>query len=264
MRASFGNESGVRCSDIVSMLKGIKGFALDVVTLRLSSTGMYVQGMDNSHACLFEYKIALGDIETYTFVAGKDAPVVAVSAVALDKALQCYHSGQHLSLDTSGLDPTQLRLSITGGPFAETIIMVPLHCVEGEELMDIPVVDYDVDVTLSSRKLAVVVEQMGLFGTRVALRCSEDDMVWTCSGEAGCISVKLDQSDPSLEYAVVEGIDIKQTYSVRFLKLVLGLHSLRDEVYVGVSENVPLTIKYNLVDSGMSCANFYIAPCLTD
>lgn len=264
MRASFGNETGVRCGDVVSMLKGTKGFALDVVTFRLSDTGLHAQGMDASHACLFEYRIASCDVEEYTFVAGKDAPVISVSAAALDKALQCYHTGQYLTLDISGMDPTHLRLSITGGLFAETTVMVPLHCVEGEELMQIPVVDYDVDATLSSRKLAAVVEQIGLFGTRALLQCSEDDMVWTSNGDAGSVSVKLNQSDPSFEYAVVEGIDIKQTYSVRFLKLVLSLHSLRDEVYVGVSENVPLTVKYSLVDAGTSCANFYIAPCFAD
>ena len=220
----FTNSGGVTASDLVSMLKGVKGFSLDVVTMRVSASGLYMQGMDQSHVCLFEYKIGSSDVSDFEWEAKSDASCLSVSAVALDKVLHCYRQDQTITIEAKGASPIEISFTYNGSACPETKIALPLHSVEGDDLLTVPTVEFDVDVTMPAVKVSMLVDQLSLFSDRLNISCNEDGMVWRASGDSGTVSISMDEEDALLEYAVVEGANVKQTYSVRFLKMPCSLH----------------------------------------
>lgn len=244
------------------MLKGVKGFSLDVFTMRLSSCGLYMQGMDQSHVCLFEYKIGSSDVSKFDWDDKKDASCLSVSAVALDKVLHCYRQDQSISIETKGASPIEISFTYNGSSCPETKISIPLHSVEGDDLLTVPTVEFDVDVSIPAVKMSMLVDQLALFSDRLNVCCSEEGMVWKASGDSGTVSISMDEEDALLEYAVVEGANVKQTYNVRFLKMACSLHGLRKEVALGISNEHPFSMRYILTESGY--AAFYVAPCIDD
>ena len=184
MIVGFTNASAVRSADIVAMLKGVKGFSLDVVTMRVSDKGLYMQGMDQSHVCLFEYSINSRDVARFEYSEKRDAACLSVSAGAIDKVFHCYRDEQSITLASSGRDPTVLTVTLEGGSYPQVNIGVPLHNVEGDDLLTVPTVEFDVDVTVTSPMLSRTVDQLALFSDRVEVDCREDGMVWKASGDS--------------------------------------------------------------------------------
>lgn len=261
---SSSHESGVTAQDMVCILKGLKGFSLDLIVFRMSDTGIYVQGMDNSHICLFELQLNKGDFEDFKFSTKKDSSVIAVTSAALEKVLACYQSGQKLDISTKGTSPTDLSFTFSGGGNGnlDKSISIPVHHADGETLLTIPSVEYDVDITISAKSLSTVMEQLSLFGDRTTIKCNSESISFKCSGGHGTIDISLDDDTiDDMEYAIVEELELSQLYNMRFMRLLTSYVTLRKSVYVGLKDDSPLSVRYGLSDK-KSYLQFYLAPCI--
>ena len=266
MIASLSSSEGssVSAQDFVHVLKGIRGFSLDLVVFRVSDTGIYLQGMDGSHICLFELQFNKKDLSQFEYSEKKDLAVIAVTPTALDKALACFQSGQDLTIDTKGKSPTSIGFTFAGGGKGclDKSISIPIHHADGETLLTIPEVEYDIDLNTGSKCLSNITEQLALFGDRTTIHCNNEVMKFSCSGDHGSINITLDdEKDDDMEYAIVEDLELKQLYNMRFMKLITGFSGIRKHVYMGLKDDSPLSIRYTLSDEG-SHLQFYLAPCI--
>jgi proliferating cell nuclear antigen PCNA len=256
-----GNDDSDKASMFCNIIHNLKQFSLDVVVIMLDGKRLYMQGLDSSHVSLFEIDLKKGWFETYNWTK-KDECSIAINPSLLDKALSTKQPGQNVVLEHKN-GSSNLLLKLNGGPSSniDKEFTLPLSAAEGYELMSVPVQEYDVDLTIASKRLASVIDQLMLFGNNVSVNCTGEQVIFKSEGESGDsgeMSARIDTEDEVIGYEIIEGLDLTQSFSLRFLKIMMGFHSLSKDAVLGWGDDKPMTVKYDLGDE--SRVQFFMAP----
>jgi proliferating cell nuclear antigen PCNA len=137
---------------------------------------------------------------------------------------------------------------------------MPLSEYEYEE-MNIPVVDYDAEFSLSSKQISDMFSQLNNFGNDIIVNCSETSISLTTNGITGEMRVDIPIDDLS-SYSIVEGEDITLTYSLAYINKMCITNKLSSDVEFSLSNDCPMKISYDLGDD--SSMIFFIAPKMND
>ncbi|GAG21016.1 unnamed protein product, partial [marine sediment metagenome] len=76
----------------------------------------------------------------------------------------------------------------------------------------------------------------------------------------GSMSATIDGDDDVVAYAIVEGFELEQSYSLRFLKMMAAFSGLSEDAYLGWGADKPMTLRYELGND--SRVQFFMAPRL--
>ena len=129
------------------------------------------------------------------------------------------------------------------------------------ELLGIPDYDYSVDLILPAKVCVSLSQELSMFNDNVRIICSQDNVELIASGNTGKMKVNMDIDDV-IEYAIEEGVQLDITYSIQYFQLMCQFHKLADKVTLGFSENLPMTMMYELDET--SSMKFYLAPVMDD
>ena len=129
------------------------------------------------------------------------------------------------------------------------------------QLLDIPEYDYSVDLILPAKVCVSLSQELSMFNDNVRIICSQDNVELIASGNTGKMKVNMDIDDV-IEYAIEEGVQLDITYSIQYFQLMCQFHKLADKVTLGFSENLPMTMMYELDET--SSMKFYLAPVMDD
>jgi proliferating cell nuclear antigen len=145
------------------------------------------------------------------------------------------------------------------GDFKKSFKM-PLADYDYEE-MHIPSVDYDAEFSLSSKQISEMFSQLSNFGSDIIIKCSEEDISLTTNGVTGEMRVDIPIDDLT-SYSIVEGAEIKLTYSLAYMNKMCITNKLSTDIDFSLSNDRPMKIEYSLgEDSSMV---FFIAPKVED
>ena len=125
------------------------------------------------------------------------------------------------------------------------------------DLMDIPVVDYDAEFSIASKKIYEITSQMSSFGDDINIKCTDEGIDLISNGVMGEMLVNIPIDDLS-EYSINEGDDIDLNYSLVYIHKMCITNKLSNEIQFCISKEFPMKLKYDLGDS--SSIEFYIAP----
>ena len=98
---------------------------------------------------------------------------------------------------------------------------------------------------------------MLMFNNEVLFAFGEDKIKLNASGNDGSMRTEI-KFDDVQEYAIAEGTELTQTYSLKYINMMCNFHKLNTELCMGFSESMPMYVKYNLDDD--SYVSFYLAP----
>ena len=98
---------------------------------------------------------------------------------------------------------------------------------------------------------------MLMFNNEVLFSFGEDKIKLNASGNDGSMRTEI-KFDDVQEYAIAEGTELTQTYSLKYINMMCSFHKLNSELCMGFSESMPMHVKYNLDDD--SYVSFYLAP----
>jgi proliferating cell nuclear antigen len=129
------------------------------------------------------------------------------------------------------------------------------------QLLGIPEYDYSVDLILPAKVCVSLSQELSMFNDNVRIICSQDNVELIASGNTGKMKVNMDIDDV-IEYAIEEGVQLDITYSIQYFQLMCQFHKLADKVTLGFSENLPMTMMYELDET--SSMKFYLAPVMDD
>ena len=104
-------------------------------------------------------------------------------------------------------------------------------------------------------------DQLKIFDERVDIECSESDIIIQAIGVEGKMKINIPIED-ILEYAINEGETISQSYSLNFVSKMCDFAKISKEVCIGVSDQVPMKILYNLKHD--SFVRFFLAPTIVE
>jgi proliferating cell nuclear antigen PCNA len=243
---------------LVSLFHMLKN-CTSVVSANFNKNSLHIQGMDKSHICLFDVTIKNSwfkefVVETETNISF-DANVFHLIIGTKSDA----HTIIIYSDDSDNLNIDLITNESSKGDFNKRF-KLPLVEYDYEE-MNIPVVDYDAEFSVSSKKICEITSQMSAFGTDINIKCNEDAIDLITNGITGEMLVNIDIDDLN-EYSIVEGEEINLLYSLNYVSKMCLTNKLSNEIEFFISKDFPMKIKYNLGDD--SNLLFFIAPKVSD
>ena len=243
----------------VALFQILKG-CTSIVRVIFQQEKMYIQGMDKSHICLFEVNIQKAWFDDYSV---DESSVVSFDTNIFHLIISTKQESHNIIIhSTNGEDNINIDLESqehTKGEFNKHF-KIPLADYEYDE-MNIPVVEYDAEFSISSKKICEITSQMLSFGTDLNIKCSEERIDLVTDGIVGEMLVNIPIDDLN-EYSIVEGDVIDLKYSLNYIAKMCLTNKLSSEVIFSISADYPMKINYDLGDH--SSIVFYIAPKISD
>ena len=128
---------------------------------------------------------------------------MGVNCEMLFKIIDCWKEGQKITIYSKNFD--KLSVDFEGGAHLTKRFEIPLMDIDAD-VMEIPEVEYQVDLCLKSADFKELVGELSLFNEVLQLNCSEDKIVLKAHGDSGSATVEIKDSDIE-EYAVEEDLN---------------------------------------------------------
>jgi proliferating cell nuclear antigen PCNA len=252
----------------VSLFQTLKNCS-SVISTKFNSELLHIQGMDKSHVCLFDAKI--NSTWFSSFEINKDVNLSFDSSVFYS-IISTKSDSQDLiiTMDNDNDDTIHITFipqekeskkgEFKGHDCFKKFFKMPLTEYEYEE-MAIPTVDYDAEFSLSSKQISEMFSQLSNFGNDIIIKCSEEDISLTTNGITGEMRVDIPIDDLT-GYSVVEGEEIKLTYSLSYINKMCITNKLSNDIEFSLSNDCPMKISYDLGDK--SLLQFFMAPKMND
>jgi proliferating cell nuclear antigen len=250
-----------RCEQFAMLFQHMKTFC-DHVNIIFEKTQLFVQAMDNSHVSIMDLKLPASWFDVYDHKSDSNI-TIGVSSSMLFRILNARDKTQEMNIVYDGGETDNLYIHYTAGTKTEFDKHFELPLMEiDSQLMDIPPMDYQAEITLSSEHFANIVKQLKMFGDTLEIQCSEDKiMLVSHSQDQGKMFVEIKINDVS-EFAIEEGAQLQLSFSLTYLSNMCLYNKLASEVELKFIVDAPLMLKYNLGENASMC--FYLAPKIND
>jgi len=231
------------------------------VQIVFQTDGMHIQTMDRSHVCLCHLYIHNQWFTQYDLLSSVEQTIyldTSQFAIILNYALK--HN--KLEIIYSDDDPDKVNINLLNSKEYKSDHydhFFELTQIDGEnETLEIPELDYNVDITFESKKLSEILNELNVFGTDLNIKCSETSLeILSSGGDSGKMKVIVPIDDLN-EFAIAEGEVIDVTYSLNHVGKMCISSKLSSEVQISISPDTPMLIKYDLGEN--SLIQFFVAP----
>ena len=248
----------------VSLFQILKNCS-SLITTKINSESLHIQGMDKSHVCLFDAKI--NSTWFSSFEINKDVNLSFDSSVFYS-IISSKSDSQDLiiTMEDDNEDTILIQFipqekeSKKGHDCFKKFFKMPLTEYEYDE-MAIPVVEYDAEFSLSSKQISDMFSQLSNFGNDIIIKCSEEEISLTTNGVTGEMRVDIPIDDLS-GYSIIEGEEIVLTYSLSYINKMCITSKLSNDIEFSLSNNCPMKISYDLGDN--SLLQFFMAPKMNE
>jgi len=224
---------------------------------------IHIQGMDKTHICLFDVTIREKWFNEYSvptknkicFDSNVFHSIISIKSDNQDLIIRLDEDEDESDI----LHITFISEEMKKGDFKKSFKM-PLMEYDYEE-MNIPSTDYDAEFSLSSKQITDMFSQLSNFGSDIIINCTEEDINLNTNGVTGEMRVDIPIDDLS-SYSIVEGEEIKLTYSLSYINKMCITNKLSTDIEFSLSNDRPMKISYNLGDDSLMI--FYIAPKMNE
>jgi len=242
----------------VSLFQVLKNCST-LVSVIFEMDRLHIQGMDKSHVCLFDVSIQQKWFDEYiveeetnvSFDTNIFHLIISTKQESHDIIIHKIEE-DYLNIDlvskehAKGEFNKHFKISLTDYDY---------------QLMNVPDVYYDAEFSISSKKICEIVSQMMTFGTNINIKCSEEKIDLITHGITGEMLVNIPIDDLT-EYSIVEGEEIKLSYSLNYINKMCLTNKISNEINFFISGEYPMKIQYALGDD--SYIIFFIAPKISD
>lgn len=247
----------------LSMFQLLKNCA-SIINIIFIEDHIYIQGMDKSHVCLFDITIYSNWFSAYEYNAS-DSNKICIDTQILCNVLSIAQEHQSIEIHYEGNEPENIHIDlITTGlsdstkktGYFDKFFKLPLSSNDAD-LLFVPTVDYDVEFSITAKKICEIAGQLLLFGNTINIKCTEEKIDLISSGGNGDMTVNIPIDDLS-EFSISEGEIINLHYSLNYIQKMCLTTKLAGEIEFSISQQFPLKINYNLGEN--SSVSFFIAP----
>jgi len=234
-----------KITKFVAIMKHMKQLVTDV-NIGLCELGLYIQGMDASHVGLFELKLEKAWFDEWK---GRDAfhYDIGINCEILSRIMSCYSPGQYVEFSYMENSTENLIIKFEGMGHDK---MFEMRLIDIDvELMQIPDVEYDADITMSSKEFNNLMAEGELFGESINIELGSDDYIYinTCDagGNPDGMRVRIKEDD-IVEYALAEDTVIKHSYSLKYCLLYSKFAKINKNVCIHLKDGIPLKMVYDM------------------
>ena len=206
-----------------------------------------LQGMDSCQICLLDCQFRPEWFEGEVLF---DGTVNHVATKVWASVLKIMDEDQMAAIH---FDNGEMSIKLTGSDTScNKEFTIPLLHLDNE-LINIDTVmteESTAELCITSKKFSDLVAQFEMFDEVLAFELSEAGIELSASGELGSMSATLDlDGGHLLEFAVVEDVKVKQSFSHRFVKAMSSFASLAEDCELKFYEDRPLFVVYTMKDT---------------
>ena len=240
----------------ITIFNNLKNFT-DAIVLNIEQDRLYIQGMDNSHICVYELILQ----SSWFHVWDIDEPqVFGLSLPIFNKILHICSDKQSIQIHSDNNEDLQIDFtSAEKGEFDKHLKM-PLMDIDTDRL-HIPDMDYEVDIEMDSKKFKNLIDELANFNETLNIVCSETQVVLESTSSEGTMNVVITTDDIDL-LAVVEGKEINSSFGIKYIAQMCQFHKVTTNCAIHITEGMPLQLKYEIDEECMM--RFYLAPKISD
>ncbi len=264
--------SSHKAEQFAMLFQHIKVFT-DHINITFFNDHMYVQCMDNSRVSIMEITLPKSWFSEYENTS-KDSITIGISSTMLYKVLNAREKNQYIELNTH---PDKLFIHLRNSEGAVSnktdfekhfeIPLIDLDC----DVMDIPAIEYQAEIAISSYHYATIINQLKMFGDTMEIQCSEEKiMLVSHSPENGKMFVEI-QIDDLSSFIIDEGSKLVLAFSLTYLHNICLYNKIAKDVELKFSTDFPMKITYSLNqednalgDEHAPKLSFYLAPKIND
>lgn len=252
-----------KCVDFVNVFQHLKLFSANI-NLQISKERFYIQGMDASHVSIYELNMLSSWFDNYNVE--KDT-VVGVNSGILFKILNARSQGQsitmHMDEDGDSFEIDLSREEANKDSFNK-YFRVPMID-NDEEMMEIPESDYQLNISMASKKFKSVVDQLSGFGDTINVIYNEDKIFLNSeSTEEGEMKIEINLDD--LEGCEVEeDLNMRKSFATRYIHMFTQFLKISKDISLSFHNDLPLKVVYILDEEEKNnYLRFYLAPKISD
>lgn len=250
-------------AEIFSILfQHIKVFS-EHVNIIFEEGQMFIQCLDSSRVSIMEIRLPKDWFDTYSQGHGSSI-TIGLNSNTLFRILNARDKTQNIVIHYDLTDNDKLFIHFTSEAKKDFDKHFELPLIELEnDAMEIPPIEYQAEITLSSQHFAGIVGELKMFGDTIDIQCSEDKiMLVSKSQDQGKMFVEIKIDDVS-SFSIDEGAQLELSYSLAYLHNICLYHKITKEVELKFSSEYPMQVAYQL---GHPQANvlFYLAPKINE
>ena len=216
------------------------------VNITLYKSHLYVQGMDPSHVCLFELKLANTWFSEYNV--SKDT-TVGIDLEIVNKIISCCGKTQSIQFQTGG-NPDKISINLKDGKGSELDKSFETAIYDFEmELLNITEIDSDIDISIDAHLLNTLVEQIAVFGESIRFECSDSGITLISKENKLNTEMKCKIDIDKISTYSTTDEDVFNEYSILYYSKLCKYAKLMKKdatVEIQIAKDVPLIMKYNL------------------
>ena len=263
-----------KAEQFAMLFQHIKVFT-DHINISFLDDRMYVQCMDNSRVSIMEIVLPSSWFQLYEYTA---STTIGISSSMLYKVLNSREKTQGVELEYLDNQTDTLHIHLrnpTDVPATKTDFEkhfeIPLIELD-EDTMDIPEIEYQAEIAISSYHYATIINQLKMFGDTMELQCSEEKILLVShSPENGKMFVEIKIDDLS-SFIIDEGSQLQLSFSLTYLHNICLYNKIAKEVELQFSKDFPMKLTYFLDSGSVDPAteeirpklSFYLAPKIND
>ena len=246
-----------RCLEFINIFKNLNHFT-DSINIVVNSDRFYIQGMDQSHICVYELFLDKSWFHVWSVSSNQ---TYGFHLSMFNKILHTYSDTQIIKLQAND-DSDKMRIEFTSDAKGEfnKFFELPLMDIECE-MLNIPDCEYEVDIVMNAKKFKSLIDELTQFSDTINISCNEGQFSVNANGESATMKVIVDMDDVE-NYSVIEDETIDVSFGLKYLAQMCQFYKLSSNCTIHISRNMPIQIKYEIDDD--SRMRFYLAPKIDD
>jgi proliferating cell nuclear antigen PCNA len=240
-----------------SAIEALKEF-LPEAQLRVTTTGVRINGMDRAHVGFVDYELARGDCKTLKVAVPQ---TIGLNLVNLAKVLSNVGAGDTLRFSlVQGAD--RLIVNYSNDKIGKKAVYeIPLMMIN-EDAVELPELSYGAKVVAKTSDIVGVVKEVGAFGDALVLTLNPDGFHMESTGDMGSAKQTLENTDDR-DMELTED-SVSSTFATKYLSGILkGGASLASTMTLEFDSSAqPLRASFNYGTASYFIA--YLAPKITE
>tara|TARA_B000000557_G_scaffold241994_1_gene221882 strand:- start:441 stop:1268 length:828 start_codon:yes stop_codon:yes gene_type:complete len=270
MEFYINDKKKAECFSVI--FQNTKDFS-DHTVMYFDENGLFMQGMNNSHVCLYELRIPSEWFHKYNYTSSTEKLLLGINNETIYKIINTKQEEHSIYFkytdDTDHMEinfkkNTEEKKDSTDSKSSQTLVLDKYYQIKlidlEENLLEIPETEYNVDIMIPTKSFADIIQELTIFHTDLKIICTDEKIDLIANGNNASMKANIDIDDLN-EYAIEEDYEYKQNYSLEFMKLMTQFSKLSNEIFIGLSDSTPMKVEYKFQEGVIS---LYLAPKIED
>ena len=241
-------ENSKKADIFTTIFSHLKIFA-NGININFCEEHLYIQGIDNAHISLFEIKIMHDWFDKYEILPD-DIKEIGVNTVILCKILHTRQEQHSINIGFEGQpDKINIDFRCNDKEIINRYFEIPLMHID-EDHLAIPNTEYEAQFSIPSKTFAKLVDELVLFNDSLEIKCTEENITLTASGDEGKMMAEISHEDLE-EYSIIalDGeSNVNVSLSLKYFHDMSQFHKISPEITLQISEQWPTELRYLLED----------------